>query len=1381
MYTVEHGLSGSRTSTICQDQDGFIWVGGENGLNRVTGEHFQTFQHQENDPLSLSNNDVSVIFADTRKQLWMGTGKGLNRYTSRTNQFDHIILSDRESPDMPFAVSGIAEFPATGKLIVGTRGYGLYALNRQDASVDTTLSNELTALAGHSFIGCLVLDSRGWLWAATNETGFCVLDLKSRKKIQIPEVPASEPGHTQGQPARFVSCFAPDPLTGNMLIGTSSHGLLIYDAVIKALRAPHTEALQNMNIQSLLVRKDGAILIGSENRGIWVFDRNTESARPLNVPNNVVLLEHSKVHALLEDTDGNLWAGLYQKGLFIIPKTISGFEYFAITDDLSGRNSSCVCAFTRDAGGNLWIATDGGGVFMAQQDDLTRLVSKNEGLGCRSVIALASDSQGTIWAGTYGKGLFGFRGGKFSQPAFLSKMNNDKIMCLEYDSLRNLLFAGTNGGGLNIIDLNKQEVIIPDLPVNKWIRSLHLDGSGRLWMGTSHGTSCYDIDGHHLFPANIGPALFSPTNCFGQVDDILYIGTTEGLLEYHLKQNTFQQPDPSQGLESQNILAMARGDDQSLWLTTPKNLSRINLKTRHIRNYSSFEGFHMGEFHFGAVHPDEDGKISFGGDNGVIRVNPAQVNKQQYHMQPIFFTQLNVNNHFVEYTPEPGKKNIADASLTEATTLRLGYGENALTLYFSAREYSNPQNVSYSYRLSGYDESWHHTDAANARATYVSLPPGRYTFEVQGYFDEESTNMTRRSIRVIVMHPWYSSMLAKLLYLLLGMVALCGAYQHYTNKQEQQRKLREARHNEQVNEDKLRLFSSIAHEIRTPLTLIISPLKKLMDASSDADTREVYQVISRNATRILNVINQLLDIRKIGSGQMKLRFREQDLISIIKQSMLSFKNMATIKRISFTMESSDKELMLWLDNSHFDKIIYNILSNAFKFTPQSGRILIRVTSARNTGEIPSPAVPEFAEIRIFNTGTHIREEDIHHIFERFYQGECAAGTAGSGLGLHLTHELVLLHHGQITVHNVGHDGVAFTVRIPMGNAHLTEEELSGFTEDTSTQPGHLNISGETPPDNTLPEFADGEHKQEMSREAFTEPDSSGRALPGWAMAADVLPDKGIPGNARPARRYRVLVADDDEEFCQYLKKELSDYTVDTCHSGNKAWELILRTHPDVVVSDYLMPDGNGLELCQRIKNNPETDSISVILLTSENSEHLQMQSVRMLADRFLTKPFNLLLLRGAISQAIRAREKILHRMHRTEMGYNFEGVSIDSANDKLVKKVIGYIREHLEDNELSVDTLSREMGVSRAHLNRKLKEILGVSPGSLIRSIRLKQAAFLLVNNKVNISEVAFKVGFSSHSYFSYNFHEFFGMSPKAFVMHYSENQNEDSIRELLE
>jgi signal transduction histidine kinase/ligand-binding sensor domain-containing protein/AraC-like DNA-binding protein len=1341
----DHGLSSSRIESIYQDKEGFVWVGSENGLDRLIGDHIQNFLHDEDNPASITNNAITDVFMDSNKKLWIGTGKGLNRYISEKNKFESFNLSDLEQTDRRFSISCIIDCQKKDRLLVSTSGHGVFAIDSKDGKVDTLFTKQLNRLIGQLFVGYMLTDTRGWLWVFTSDSGFSVFDIKSMKRIYLPMDEQIKKDLTHD----LISCIKMDKSTGNILIGSSSKGLYIYDFKKNRLRKAMDPYLQTVNVQSLLVKKDGTILIGAENRGVWILNRETEIAERYTEHNNTTIdLDHSKVHAMMEDNVGNLWIGLYQKGLFILPKSISGFEYNVMSKNNSGANCACVSAFTKDKNENIWIATDGGGLFLVAGNDLVKQQEFNHGLACNSMVCLETDKSGTIWAGSYGKGLFCLKNGVFTQPDIVKQIANNKIMCLEYDSIRNYLYVGTNGGRLDIMDLSTGKLSHISPQINKWIRALHLDQTGRLWIGTSEGTFYYDVDHGQILNVDISLGAYFPTNCFEEGKNMLYIGTCSGMVEYDMKKNKSVILELGKNMESNNIMSMTYGDDESLWFTTPKNLSRMNLKTKRIRTYTTFDGFHIGEFRYGSVYKDKSGFLLFGGDNGVIKVDPIQVNKQQYHIQPIYFTDLNINNKFIEYNNNLKSGNVLDASLTKAKRLRLSYKDNSFTIYFSALEYANPQKVNYSYRLTGYDNYWHSTDASNAKATYASLPPGRYTFEVRGFFNEESKDVTKLSIRVIISNPWYSSILARFIYFILIIVILYFSYRFYLNKQEQRRRLEMAQYNEEVKEDKLRLFTSIAHEIRTPLTLVVSPLKKLMSSVTDDETSEMYNLMYRNSLRILKTINQLLDIRKLDNRQLQLHFEEIDLISEIKGIMLSFKNLATVKQISFTFETSEGyHLMVWIDGNNFDKIIYNILSNAFKFTSISGKILIRIHCMNNRGEIKDPLVSEFVEIKIFNTGATIDENDLKHIFERFYQANTTHDGSGTGIGLHLTHELVLLHHGAIEAHNVGNEGVEFTVRIPLGNAHLTDYELVPRIKDSESDPRNES------------EYDLISDKDFIDSSSFS-PETEER---------------------EPKNKNTILIVDDDEDFCRYLKKELVDYNILVSNSGNKAWKQLLSVLPDVVVTDYLMPDGNGLDLCQRIKSNPETDSIPVIILTSEDSENIQMQSMQLHADRFLTKPFNILLLKGAIGQAIRVREKIKNKIHRTDMGYNYDAITMDSANDKLVRKVIDYIKEHLEDSELSVEELSKDVGFSRVHLNRKLKEILGMSPSSLIKSIRLKQAAYLLVNNKVNISEVAYKVGFSSHSYFSYNFHDFFGMSPKEFIIYYTENADEESIRKFLE
>jgi signal transduction histidine kinase/AraC-like DNA-binding protein len=713
----------------------------------------------------------------------------------------------------------------------------------------------------------------------------------------------------------------------------------------------------------------------------------------------------------------------------------------------------------------------------------------------------------------------------------------------------------------------------------------------------------------------------------------------------------------------------------------------------------------------------------------------------------IRFTELNINNKIIEYDSKIHSGTILDTTISMTSHFRLCSLDNFFTIGFTTHGLSNPQNVKYVYNLKGYESIWHYTNASNAKVTYINLPPGTYNFFVKSYYGKKNEQMTSRSVKVIVTYPWYWSTLAKIFYLLFALAFVYFLYRYYISQREYRKQLETAKNNAKIKEAELTVFTNVAHELRTPLMLIISPLKILQENATDDISKDLYHIMYHNSMHILQIVNQLMDIQKIDYNQLKLHFKKNDLISLIKDSMKSFNNIATTKQIDFSLESSEKNsLMIWVDDAHFDKIIYNLLSNAFKFTPPTGKILVRIGHQTNEGQFKNKHIVEFAEIHVFNTGSHISDQDLNHIFEYFYQGGDYSTSAGSGLGLSLAHNLVILHHAQIEVQNINTEGVEFTIRIPLGNAHLTDKELEL--------------------DKTVSEE---ETSAKKNIDAISEKD--------FVETAEILQEK----ENEQKQKHTILVVDDDEDFCQYIKKELVNYNIVISNSGNKAWKYILGNHPDVVVTDIFMPDGDGYELCRHIKSNLETNYIPVIILTADTSESTEIQSMELQADRFLTKPFNKHILNGAIEQAIKVRENISGKVHRKEMGYNYKELSIDSADDKLVKKVIEYIKEHIEDVDLSVEKLSQKIGISRVHLNRKLKEILGISPSNLIKSIRMKQAAYLLVNNKVNISEVAYKVGFTSHSYFSYNFHAYFGMSPKEFIIYYSENADKENIKKLLE
>ena len=525
----------------------------------------------------------------------------------------------------------------------------------------------------------------------------------------------------------------------------------------------------------------------------------------------------------------------------------------------------------------------------------------------------------------------------------------------------------------------------------------------------------------------------------------------------------------------------------------------------------------------------------------------------------------------------------------------------------------------------------------------------------------------------------------------------------------------------------------------------MSPLKQLREAEQDPRQKDLYNLMYRNSLRILRLVNQIMDMRKVDEGRMQLHFLETDIVFFIKDIMQSFNHMAVTRNIELSLSPASEVINLWIDQGNFDKIVFNLLSNAFKHTPDGGRIGIGISAPRKNRETLSPEVASLVEITITNSGSHIDTPDLDKVFERFFQSDVLDAKMGSGVGLSLTKMLVELHHGVITAANT-EDGVCFTVTVPVGCAHLTEEEMS----------------------------ATSHHKDLYTKRLPVEDLLRNTEDIAFSPAAEAS-DKMVKS------RRNVVIVDDDSEIRDYLLGELrSLYNVKTFPGAQEAWADISATQPDVVVTDLVMSGMDGMELCRKIRHNPVTNHIPVIVLTSSTDESSHLESIDSGADRFLSKPLSIELLRSSIAQVISSRDT-LRGKYAGGVRYDYDEVKVASQGTSLIDRVMETIKRNLDNPEFGVDDLSREVGMSRVHLNRKLKEARGISPSSLIKSTRMKQAAYLLVHDKVNISEVAYRVGFSTPSYFSNSFRSYFGLSPKEFVVKYSDVTDRETLDKLFE
>ena len=1350
LYTSGSGLPNSQIYDIYQDSRGFIWISTENGLARFDGMDFNTFNFDRNNPNSIASDFVLAVIEDSFGTYWVGTSAGLQTFDPEYGSFTKIDLEDPDVPSSDLHISRIMEAKVKGKdmIIAASSGYGIYLIDPHTRKAVHDLAASLNSAIPSPFIKNIFKDSKNRLWTAAEDGGVIIMDM-DRGEVLDTDIWKDLPGNDA-----VVTSFVQNE-DDSILIGTSNYGILIYDEQSNAVRRARDASARNCKVESLLKNsftdKYGpeTVLAGIENGGLQIYNLENEKVTDIRIPGVAFDMSTWKVHCLTEDNQGNIWVGAYQTGIMVIPESMYGFDFIQLGESgYLGTAGACVTSMAADKiNGCLWVGTDGKGLYrIDSKGEKTLYSSANSGLSNNSIMGLAIDRRGTLWVATYLGGLYtwtekaGFR--QFRDQA---SIGTNKTSFLAYSERDDILYTGTHGSGLALVSAGEEKVIntLTD-DYHKWISSLYLDKDGKVWLGTYNGPATYDRRSGKTKRYDDHESLSTRVYSFCEsVDGRMWIGTGEGLVCLDRQNGNTTAYTEKDGLPSNVIKDIQEGNDGNLWIATLNGLSRFNPATATFKNYYQHDGLQENEFNSKASYKGLDGRLYFGGIKGLTAFYPHIVDQRAHPVPPLYFSDLSVMNMPVSYDPELGDNNILDKHITEASQITLPYRSNIFSIKFTVLEYTNPRKIMYAYMMDGFDNDWNYTEHDTRVVSYTNLPAGRYTMKVKAFFEGAPDVFSYREIGIKIKSPWYGSVWAYLLYTLLAGLILYSFIQ-WKRQQENQRKEKEE---SEIKEMKLKMFTNLSHEIRTPLTLVMNPLKKMREAESDPKQKELYNLMYRNSLRILRIVNQLMDMRKVDSGQMKLHFLETDVVYFIKDIMKSFDNLAVSRNISFSINPANEVSNLWIDQGNFDKIIFNILSNAFKHTPENGSISISISNAKKNEGILSSQVKEYVEFVIENTGSGVDEQHLGKLFDRFFQTDVHDAKVGSGVGLHLTKMLAELHHGDVRAYNTD-EGMAFALRIPVGNSHLSEEEMTKPTNHKDLYTKDLSPTEE--------------HFDSHEDVTYAPP------------AKDEKP------KSTKAKRTVVLV-DDDDEMREYLKLELQSlYNIEVCANGKEAWPKITTTVPDAIVTDLKMDFMDGAELCDKIKKNPGTNHIPVIILTSSSDENSQQRCIDCGADRFFTKPISLEILKSAIANAIATRDTIRNKYNK-EIDYKYNEIQMPDSSNKLVSKVIETIRANMENSDFSVEDLSREVGMSRVHLNRKLKETMNISPSNLIRSIRLKQAAYLLINNKVNISEVAYKVGFSTHSYFSNSFHDFFGMTPKEFVAKYMDCKDEETLKRIFE
>ncbi|MCD8292851.1 MAG: response regulator [Prevotellaceae bacterium] len=1305
-------LSNSSTSQILQDYKGRVWISStEGGLTRYDGVKFKHYENNRSDSTSLAADYVQTMFQDSNNRLWIGTIYGLQLYDPPTDSFQDIPLI-HDGRQIFAHVTSIAE-RHDGELLVGTSGYGTFHVK------DGQMQGQRSTIYTPSFIDGILEDGNRQVWIITANQGLYRYDEENRASVYFKEQNAWTP----------ITAICMDG-EGGLYIGGFDIGLWHYK------EGTFQEIDTSIPVNTLTyIPGEHKLCIGTDGYGLKIYCPDTHALSDYELDIPTFDFKKVKIGSMLYDRLGNLWLGVYQKGVVVVPFASTGFHtigYGHSRHDLIGSNP--VWSICKAHDGRFWVGTDNDGLYAV---DMASGQSRHYAPGQvpPTVMCILEDSRHTLWIGSYKRGLARFNPAT-GQCTYMRQLVNGqgeyvrRISSLVQDR-RGHVWIGTMGEGLFRMNLNTEEIVDyniidsakVDLLSNYAVNCLEYAPDGKLFIGTYDGLFCLDLKKNSyltqwgtkkLLNGQVIHALYQAS------PDTLWVGTIDGLVCMNIKTGATDLYTTSHGLCSNTIRSISASEDGKLWLGTNRGLCKFDTRTHECVNFYESDGLQGNEFNRGATFIDADGTVYLGGNNGITYFRPEEVNTVVQEPE-VSVSDFYINNKAITQATLSGGRPIVKTVVNDAGKFSLAYTDNSFSIEFTVGELYDPGHIIYSYAVN--DNEWITLLPGNSSISFSNLAAGDYRLQVKA--ENHGVASRVKTLRVTVRPPWYASALAKTLYVVLALAVIYYTVwilrRHY--KRKQQRLV--AAHEREINEAKLQFFINIAHEIRTPISLIISPVQKLLAMDKDAGRNKLYHTVYRNADRLLKLVNQLMDIRKIDKGQMQLKFSEVEMVSYLKDLYETLWEQAGVKQFDYKYLTTCEAVNVYVDPANFDKIVLNLLYNAFKYTPDGGTVLLQLATGEDTSLTADNPLGHYVEISVTDNGIGIPDAEKAQIFSRFYQihNDLNNAKPGTGIGLHLTHSLVILHHGTIRVDdNPEGSGSRFTVRLPLGKAHL--------------KPAELNGSG-----------APVQHR----------PDAA-------------LPAVETSGEAKPSERgkYHVLIAEDDDETRRYVAGELRQkYRVTECRDGKEAWASIQALCPHLVISDVMMPGMDGLTLSSKIKQHVNYNHIPVVLLTAKAGDKENLEGLGTGADAYITKPFNMDILQKTVSNLIHEREQ-LKNIYTGQQSQEdrLDKMELQSPDDKLLERIVKIVNEHLGDPSLTVEMIADEVGLSRVHLHRKMKELTNQTTRSFIRNVRLQQAAKLLLSGrgKQYVSEVAERVGFGNVISFSSAFKDHFGVSPTEYA-----------------
>ncbi len=1314
---VKDGLSNNQVNAIYKDSRGFMWFGTASGLNRYDGYEFKVYRNQNNDAKSLSDNYIENIQEDVSGNLWIRTSAGYVFYNSLTDTFDR----DVEKWMWNIGISGNPSSIYIDKhkiFWVYVLGKGIYRYVNGEKKAER-VNVKAEALLNADIVD-MIESNEGILLIYNHGVLVCLDKEKLNVKWTINDISSDIGKETVNDFSLFI-----DQKEQLWIYGVL--GMWIYNLPQKTweLRSPKDDSYNS--VRAVAQDKHGRMWLGKDQDGVELVDAQGNHIHLINVPNNERTLSNNTITALYEDAAGTMWVGTYKKGISYYNESIFKFGIVDIGD------INCVENGRKDV---VWLGTSGSGLICWNRSTDERKVfshtSDPHSISSDIIVSLLLDSNDKLWAGTYWGGLNCYDGNRFIhyRADGENSLASDNVWALAEDADKNI-WIGTLGGGLQC--LNPATGVFVTYSSNNsnlvsdHVSSLYLGRNNTLIIGTSVGVAIMDLATRKItnFAGNRSGVRQFTNQTVNQVYEdsrgLIWVGTREGLNVYDPKQDELYEVAVKPNFSEFYILGITEDENKSMWVSAGGELINVTLSVEgktgklsfRCHTYDERDGLQSCDFNQRSLKRLHSGEIVVGGLYGLNNFRSDNI-KYNRALPKVMFTGFQLFNEEVKVGEEYDGQIILKEALNKTEEVVLGYKQNVFTVLFASDNYVLPEKTRYHYKLDGFNEDWLISMADQHRVTYTNLAPGSYLLKVKATNSDGYAGTEEATLKIVILPPFWMTPWAYACYIFLLIGGLFLAFNAVQRRERNKFKIRQmeqdAQRAEEVNQMKFRFFTNVSHELRTPLTLIISPLEGMIKETKEAKQLDKLNLMHRNALRLLNLVNQLLDFRKNEMAGLHLSLSEGDIVAYVRNICSSFLMLSEKKNVHLTFFTAVESLNMAFDEDKVGKIVMNLLSNAFKFTPDGGRVDVSLEILKGS--------PETLEIKVSDTGSGVKDEDKERIFERFYQveheGESNRST-GSGIGLSLVRDFVTLHGGAVRVFdNVG-SGSVFVVDIPVK---------------------HSVVNVATP----------------LSQEAAEE---DAAALDTETIEADE--------DTQPfeKRKSLVLIVDDNEDFITFMRDSLSLYfSVQSAVNGREAWNIIPELMPDLIVSDLMMPEMDGNELCRNVKADKRTQNIPFVLLTAKQSVENKVEGLTIGADDYVTKPFNMevLILRMRKLIDLSSRSKSRNRIDPEP-----SDIVITSLDEKLIENAIKYVEANISRSDLSVEELSHELGMSRVHLYKKLLQITGKTPIEFIRVIRLKRAAQLLRESQQNVSEIAYQLGFNNPKYFSKYFKDEFGVLPSVY------------------